>query len=277
MIEGFSTYTGGDFLAFYALLVLGAVVAGVWLPGFLRSDGANRRVSDRYDMAYLVGGPRRVTETALAQLFGLGAIGAAGDRKMRVLRQEGAENALEKDVLRKPGDFGLTEAHKTVSPYLEDIEARLTRDGLLLDKGERMQLRIVSVLPYLAVLAVGWYRRSAGVAEGEPVGYLTALMAVAAVFGLIRLLKLDPRTRGGLAAVAEGRAVSKRLKSAPTGPEMGYGVALFGTAILAGTPYSELHAMRQAASGGDGGYTGDGGDSGGSDGGCGGGCGGCGG
>lgn len=277
MIEGFSTYTGGDFLAFYALLLATAIAAGVWLPGFLRSDGSNRRVTDRYDMAYLVGGPRRVTEAALAQLVGIDAIAAAGERKMRVVRQEGADNALEKDLLRKTGDFGLTEAHKTVSPYIEDIEERLTRGGLLLDKGERNQLRFVSVLPYVAVLAVGWYRRSAGVAEGEPVGYLTALMVAAAVFGFIRLVKLDPRTRGGLAAVAEGKAASKRLKTAPTGPEMGFGVALFGTAILAGTPYSELHAMRQAATSSDSGFSSDdGGDSGGGDGDCGGGCGGCG-
>ena len=38
-------------------------------------------------------------------------------------------------------------------------------------------------------------------------------------------------------------------RTAPTTPEVGYGVALFGTAILAGTPYAELHAMREAARG----------------------------
>ena len=43
MIEGFSTYSGGEFLVFYALLVIGAIIAGVWLPGFLRADGENRR------------------------------------------------------------------------------------------------------------------------------------------------------------------------------------------------------------------------------------------
>ena len=277
MIEGFSTYSGSEFLWFYAVLVFGAIIAGVWLPSFLRADGANRRVSDRYDMANLAGGPKRVTETVLAHLLGTGALQAAGDNKVRVTRQGSGENAMENELLRKSGDFGITEAYKTVSPYIEDIDARLVRDCLLLDKGERTQLRIVSVLPYIAVLAIGWYRRAAGVAEGEPVGYLTGMMIVAGVFALIRFIKLDPRTRGGLAAVAEGKAVSKRLKSAPTGPELGFGVALFGTAILAGTPYSELHAMRQAATGGDGGYTGDSGGDSGDDGGCGGGCGGCGG
>ena len=85
-----------------------------------------------------------------------------------------------------------------------------------------------------------------------------------------------------IAAVADARNISKRLKTAPTTPEVGYGVALFGTAILAGTPYAELHAMREAARGdGSGGYAADDSDSsdgsGSSDSGCGGGCGGCGG
>ncbi|MEX0341781.1 MAG: TIGR04222 domain-containing membrane protein [Erythrobacter sp.] len=278
MIEGFSTYTGGEFLVFYALLVVGAIVAGVWLPGFLRADGENRRIDDRYDMAYLAGGARRVTETALAQLLGTGSLEAAGGNKVRVTRPQGGETALESDLLRKRADFGITSAQNTVSAYINDIKERLVRDRLLLDPSERMQLRIVSVLPYLAVLAVGWYRRSAGLAEGEQVGYLTGLMILAAILGFIRFIKLDPRTRGGLAAVAEGKAISSRLRSAPTGPELGFGVALFGTAILAGTPFSQLHAMRQSASGDGGGYSSDGGDSSSSDGGgCGGGCGGCGG
>ncbi|WP_421991801.1 TIGR04222 domain-containing membrane protein [Qipengyuania sp.] len=278
MIEGFSTYSGGEFLVFYALLVIGAIIAGVWLPGFLRADGENRRVDDRYDMAYLAGGARRVTETVLAQLLGTGSLEAAGGNKVRVAHQQGGENALENDLLRKVTDFGLTEAQRTVGTHIDEIQERLARTRLLLDQSERLQLRIVSVLPYLAVLAVGWYRRSAGIAEGEPVGYLTGLMILAAILGSIRFIKLDPRTRGGLAAVAEGKAISSRLKSAPTGPELGFGVALFGTAILAGTPFSQLHAMRQAASGDGGGYSSDGGDSSSSDGGgCGGGCGGCGG
>lgn len=278
MIDGFSTYTGADFLWFYALMILGSVVAGIWLPAFLRADGESRRITDRYELAYLVGGPKRVTEAVLAHLLGTGALHAAGSRKVTVIERESGEGPLEREILRKTGDFGITEAHKSVSKHTDGLLAGLVRDRLLLTRSERWQLRLVSVLPYLVVLAIGWYRRTAGIGEGEPVGYLTMMMVVLALLATIRLLKLDPRTRGGLAAIAEGKAASARLKSAPIGPELGFGVALFGTAILAGTPFSELHAMRQAASGGDGAYTGDGGgDSGGSDGGCGGGCGGCGG
>ena len=69
MIEGFSTYSGSDFLLFYALLVVAAIVAGVWVPTLLRADGAERSVQDRYEAAFLAGGGKRVAETALAQLL----------------------------------------------------------------------------------------------------------------------------------------------------------------------------------------------------------------
>ncbi len=282
MIEGFSAYSGSDFLLFYALLVVAAIVAGVWVPTLLRADGAERSVQDRYEAAFLAGGGKRVAETALAQLLAEDALAPSGERKVRVIRETAAKHPLEKTLLRKPLPFGLTETYKAIEPHIADIKQRLVRQGLLLADSQRMPLRIVSVLPYLVVLGIGWYRRAAGVAEGEPVGYLTALMVVAAIFALIRFVKLDPRTRGGITAVADARNISKRLKTAPTTPEVGYGVALFGTAILAGTPYAELHAMREAARGdGSGGYAADGSDSsdgsGSSDSGCGGGCGGCGG
>jgi uncharacterized membrane protein YgcG len=56
--------------------------------------------------------------------------------------------------------------------------------------------------------------------------------------------------------------------------EAAMAVALFGTAVLVGTPWQPVHAMRQQQGSGDAGGSG-GSDSGGGDGG--GGCGGCGG
>ena len=152
-------------------------------------------------------------------------------------------------MLRKPLPFGLTETYKAIEPHIADIKQRLVQQGLLLADSQRM-LRIVSVLPYLAVLGIGWYRRAAGVAEGEPVEYLNALMVVAAIFALIRFVKLD-LVPGGIAAVADARNISKRLKTAPTTPEVGYGVALFGTAILAERPLRNCMpcARRRAATG----------------------------
>ena len=86
----------------------------------------------------------------------------------------------------------------------------------------------------------------------------------------------EPRAGGGAAgaqqprsdALAADRARHLRLRQAPQSDEVTLAVALFGTAVLIGSPWEALHSMR-TAQGGDG--------SGGADGGCGGGgCGGCG-
>ena len=280
METSFSTYSGGEFLLFYAALLAAAVVAGFWIPGFLRPDGQRGPVTDRHELAYLAGGAGRMAESVIARLLGIDALVEGAKHKLRAAIPSAGEDRAEQALLRKHGDFGLTEAHNAIKPYAADVDEDLVRKGLLQDKGTRWQMRFMSTVPYLVVLGVGFYRRSAGVAEGEPVGFLTALMVLTFVLGVVRFAKHDPRTRAGQEALDEARVTHVRLQSAPTPPELGYGVALFGTAILVGTPYSQLHAMhRSAISDGSGGYYADGGSDRGSDGGsgCGGGCGGCGG
>ena len=278
METSFSTYSGGDFLLFYAALLAAAVVAGFWIPGFLRSDGQRGSVNDRHELAYLARGAGRMTESVIAQLLGISALVVGAKNKLRATNSSAGEYRAEQALLRKHGDFGLTEAHKAIKPYAADVDADLVRKGLMQDKGTRWQMRFMSTVPYLVLLGVGFYRRSAGVAEGEPVGFLTALMVLTFVLGVVRFAKYDPRTRAGQEALDEARSTHVRLQRAPTPPELGFGVALFGTAILVGTPYSQLHAMSRSAVGdGSGGYYADGGGGGEGGSGCGGGCGGCGG
>lgn len=266
----FSTYSGPDFLLFYGALLIAAIIAGFWIPAFLRKDGQAHPVTDRLDLAWLAGGAARVTESVLARLLGSGAIGVA-DKKLRVVDSRTGSDFVENTILRLGGDFTLRDAHKSVKTYADDVDERLTNRGLLLERADRWTMRLAAVSPYLLVLGVGFYRRSAGLADGEDVGLLTLMMAAVAFFALLRFARFDVRTRAGQAALAEGQEAHARLRSAPTSPELGLGVALFGTGVLAGTPYSDLHTMRQSTSGGS--------DSGCSSGdsGCGGGCGGCGG
>lgn len=279
MQTSLSSYSGPEFVLFYALAMLAAVIAGVWLPRFLRADGQERPVTDRLELAWLAARSGRVTEAVLARLLGTGVLEPVGSNKLRVVRDERGGDRADQAIMRISGEFGITEAHKTLKPTIAEVESRLVGNGQALDSGGRWSMRLASILPYLAVLALGWYRREAGLAEGEPVVFLTIMMVVLAVMALIRFAVLDPRTRAGQDAVAEAQERSSRLKTAPTQPELGLGVALFGTAVLVGTPFSELHAMRQAAVGdGSGGFSSDSSSSGdgGGDGG-GGGCGGCGG
>jgi uncharacterized protein (TIGR04222 family) len=280
MVTDFSAMTGMEFLVFYAALMAAAVVGGIWLPHFVRGEGREQQVTDADQLAYLAGGPARFTEMVLARLLGSGILADASDNKLRILRPNGGESPAERALTAGGGTVGITAAFKTTKPYAELLDAELRERELLMERSSRWIMRLIATLPYLFVLLVGFYRRSAGEALGEPTGFLTMMMMVTGALAVWRFAKLDPRTRAGQAAVEAAKDQSARLKSAPTEPELGLGVALFGTAILAGTPYSQLHAMKKAASTGvDGGYASDsgGGDSGCGGGGCGGGCGGCGG
>ncbi len=284
METDFSTYSGGQFLLFYGLLGVAAIIASIWVPAFLRDEGHDGVVTETSEWAYLAGGSRRLVEATIARLIGVEALKVTSDRKLTVARPDGGENVIEKTLLRKVGNFGLKSAHRTAADYAEQVDQRLVDKGLLLDRGARSTMRLLTAAPILVVLAIGGYRLWAGLNQGEPVGFLIGIMVFLTVIMLARMGKLNPRTRAGDAALASSKAVQSRLRSAPTSPELGTGVALFGTAVLVGTPYSELHAMRNAAgANGAGGYAGDGdggsdgGSDGGGDSGCGGGCGGCGG
>ncbi len=82
----------------------------------------------------------------------------------------------------------------------------------------------------------------------------------------------DRRTLAGREALAEVQARADRLRRAPTHGEVDMAVALFGTAVLAASPWEDLHRLRSRSDGGDSGGGDSAGDGG--DGGC-GGCGGC--
>ncbi len=276
---GFSSYDGGEFLIFYGALIVAAAVAAFWIPGFLRPDGHDQVLSDSEATAYLVGGKQRFAESVTASLFARGALRVEGKRFIKTSRAEG-ETSAERDLLRHVGDLNWTTAKRRLHDHAAAMDRHLVSKGLLMEQGDRTRLRLFSVAPFVIVFAIGIYRWQAGSGEGEPVGYLTIMLAVIVALGLLRLFASNPRTRAGDEALERAMASSQRLRSATTSGETGLAVGLFGTAVLVGTPYAPLHAMRQAGAGDAGAAGGCGGDSGGGDGGSGcggGGCGGCGG
>ncbi|KLI64076.1 hypothetical protein AAV99_07970 [Aurantiacibacter marinus] len=272
-------------MLFYVLLFAASAGASIFITIRVRPDGRTSTTHDAAELAYLAGGERRLTEATLASLIAADAVKVTADRKLWSVQAGAGETAPEKAVSRITGDFGLKAAHKAIIPHARKINADLVRKGLLMDDSERFRLRMMAAIPFLLILAVGMWRLLGGVLQGAPVGFLVALMVVTVVVMIVRVARMSPLTVAGENLLDQRYEEQSRLRAAPRGSEMGMGVALFGTAILVGTPFSELHAMKAAAgANGVGGYAGDGGDSGdggGSDGGgsgCGGGgCGGCGG
>lgn len=273
METGLSQLSGADFLVFYACLMAIGLALAIWLGHWLRPDGRELPVENSEELAVLAGGAARHAEAVAARLLGTGAIEVIGKHSVAPTRGAVGHSPAEKALTGRLSPVkwdGITGALK--EPYRE-LRDRLVDKGLLVSTGEQWQLRALATLPLIGVLALGAYRYRAGAALGEPVEYLTLLMAVTGVLALLRFFIMSARTRAGEEALAKAREQASRLKRAPLPGEAGTAVALFGTAVLVGTPFAQLHAMRQA-SGSDGGgsSSSDGGS------GCGGGgCGGCGG
>lgn len=267
---GFSSYTGTDFLIFYGALIVAAVVAGVWIAHFIQPEGTIKQVDDSEELAYLAGGNVRLTESTLANLFATDRLNLDKREFIPVAGQAGA-SAGENALLGRHSSFKWAEAQRALKSHAQQIDRKLVRAALLVPENERFLLRLLPTTPYIFLLVLGAYRWMMGNAEGEPVGFLTGMMILTLVLALIRFSTVSPRTSGGDIALREARANSERIRNTPQGHEVGVGVALFGTGILAGTPYAPVHAARPQ---GDGGSSGN--DSDGDGGGCGGGCGGCG-
>jgi uncharacterized protein (TIGR04222 family) len=271
---------GGPFLELYATLLVAAVAAGFIIPSLMRPRGSPRYVTDPDQLAFLAGGAARFQETVTARLLAARTLVMSDRKRFDVIAHEGAMSAAERSVLALPAPLGWQEIRRALSSHLGPLEDKMIRAGLLIDREMRRRIRLQAVLPYIALIVFGAAKWEIGINRHRPVGYLTALLIVTAVLALVRWASIDRRTRAGRDALAEARHRAQRLSIAPTNPEIGLGVALFGTAVLAGSGWADFHRLRQAAS--SGGYGGDGGSScgggGGGGGGCGGGgCGGCGG
>ncbi len=271
----FETWTGADFLAFYAVMLLTCAGLSLWIPANLRGEGRLREVEDPEEIAVLSGGPQRFTLAVLADLLARGGVAPADKSRVEVTRTDIEAGRAGKAILRKVGAFGMREATLTLKNDADRIAQDLARRGLLLGRGELSKLRWLSIAPFALLFVIGLYRQQAGAAEGEPTGFLIAFLALTAVCAVMRFATISQTTHAGQKVLQNWIDRSSRLRRAPEGGEVKLAVGLFGSGVLAGTPFAHVHAMRQSNTGGDGGSSSDGGGDGG--GGCGGGCGGCGG
>jgi uncharacterized protein (TIGR04222 family) len=273
-MELFSSWTGSDFLSFYIMLLGASMLAAWWIPSHLRAEGRRSDSPDAESIALLAGGPAGYTNSVVADLYARGGLKHYADGKLYIEQPDLPANPAGKTVLsaRQPLTHNL--ADKLLAAHAARVAARLQREGLMLRPEELSRLRWLSIAPFIALFMLGLYRHRAGSAIGEPTGFLTLLLILTAVLALVRFWKCDRRTLSGIEVVQRLRRTSDRLRRAPMADEAAMAVALFGTAVLVGTPWQPVHAMRQQQGSGDAGGSG-GSDSGGGDGG--GGCGGCGG
>lgn len=277
-MELFSSWTGSDFLLFYSALLVFSGVAAWLMPGWLREPGRRGTIDDDFEsVAVLAGGRARLTNSLLAELYVQGGLAEGPKRKLAIADRSAAVSPAARTLLEADAPLSHAEAKRALGGHAERVAARLRRAGLLMRASEHTRLRWLSITPFAASFLIGLYRQRAGAALGEPTGLLVLLLVLTAIAAVTRFATIDPRTVAGLAAIRDLRAKNDRFARAPRPEEAAMAVALFGTAVLVGTPWEPVHALRRPE--GDAGSGGDtsGGDSDGGSGCGGGGCGGCGG
>ena len=272
---GLAQYDARDFLVLYcALIVLGWLLA-VIVPMILRPVGEAAVPADVGQYAALASGRSRYAETIMAGLLASGRLELEG-KTFHVRDRQGAQGGAETRLMSLGDSFGWNTFVRAIDGGYRADRNALIEGGLLTRPGEALSVRLLAAVPMILIVLLGLYRFQAGRAQGEPIAILAVLIVLGMVVVGWRLLAGPRRTREGIRALKDARQDHVGLKRAPTRDQMALGVAIFGTAVLAGTPFDPLHAMRHGGGDAGGGYAGDGGDGGGS--GCGGGgCGGCGG
>lgn len=271
---GVFDWTGGPFLLLYIILLAIVVLLGIIIPARMRPEGRQRPVTDPEQLAYLAGGSTRLADTVTARLLAAKAL-VVGDKGRFDILSRNAATAAETGVLALTAPLDWARIERAVRPEATRIQSDLERAGLMLDRGERANLRYWALLPYAMLLMFGATKLAIGVERDRPVGFLIALLVVTAILALIRAGTIARLTRAGTEALVTARKNADRIRRAPQTAETGIAVALFGTAVLAGSELDAFHKLRAGSGDGSGG----GGDSGSGDGGCGsggGGCGGCG-
>lgn len=262
---------GPHFLMLYSLLAAMALVLSLAIPPWLRPPGRPGRLRGDDELALLAGGADRLAEATVTRLMARGAL-TAGSSSLTVRDPRAGETIAERRVLALSSPAPWTAVQGAIHEPARALRRDLTARGLLVEPGEAAQLRLLHALPLVLLLAFGCTKWVIGTLRDRPVGILTALLVVTLVAVVLRLAVLNPRTRAGEAALADARRQHSRLRRAATSEEAPTAVALFGTAVLAGSFLADFHRLRSAASGSDSGSSGDTGG-----GGCGGGgCGGCG-
>lgn len=265
--------TAEPFLQLYMILFATVIVAGFIIPRWLRPDGRSARVTDTRQLAYLAGGATRFADAVVTRLLAARALVLIGKKSFHVAARSGGDTPADRSVLAIPGEVRWPVIEMALKPYAQPVRSKLVAAGLMMDDGLTLQMRFWQTLPYLLLLVFGSIKLLVGVERDRPVGYLTLLLILTAVFAVIRWVAVDRRTRGGHEVLNRARDDAERLRRAPTADETDRAVALFGTSVLIGSGLGDYHTLRTASSGDSGGGSSDGGG-----GGCGGGgCGGCGG
>lgn len=291
-------FTGPHFLGFYAELIVVTFFAAAglrWLGRRPHDDPPTNLDLGPYDVAYLAGGERLATYSALANLVRTGAV--IVDRTSHQVKRgdEPPTDAPELEkALHAQLDPHLGTAVSAVPQHaaavLREIRGRLEEMALVPSRHRFLQSYWLSLALVFALFTFGAIKVAVGISRNKPVLFLSLMAAGALVVGLLTFARPARRSGRGERALRmlrdQHRALETTARRDPerlTSDDLGLAIGLYGLGILTVGPLADLRAtVQQSGAASSGWYgCGTGGSCGGGDGGgagCGGGgCGGCGG
>lgn len=280
---------GPEFLAWYLLLGTAALVVALILRQLARPRGSTYVVDDPYEAALLEGGSKGLALAVIGSLIHRKVIEVVG----RTLKSDQAPTETLRPVeelvlgVARLG-MDVRDAVASVSGWTSETEKKLVERRLLMTDEHRIFNALVTLVPLIAVLVLGFAKVRIGVDRGRPVGILLFFLLGTLVVMAIVAVKTPRVMKNVSAALAEARSRNEGLREtgrsgtlgALDGRDVALGVALFGLGPFVGTSLGPLQAALSPPPS-SGGF-----DSGSScssscgsscGGGCGGGCGGCGG
>lgn len=268
-------WTAGPFLTLYVALAAVAIIACVVLRKRIGGGRSRPAKLDALELAYLAGGPQRVSDALTVALLTAKAGKLSPDGRNIELLHGGVRLPPPVEpfaALLGSGTVTRLELQKRVKDGVERIKAKLQGLGLTPSAEQLSVYRWQTVALMLVPLLLGLNKMFVGFERGKPVGFLIALLVIT-FFTALTLLSAPLVTKAGKQALADHQAQNARAARAPRDHELMLAVALSGLVVLSGTAYAEMHKAAQADGTSGSGCGGGGGDGGGGGGGC-GGCGG---
>lgn len=252
-------WTGDVFLKWYLPVLIGGILAAFLIRHILWPDDADVPENLRYyEVASLKGNWKLAVNSVLAKLLtSKQVVAEVKGTKTKFLIAESSgpddgsfESAVAQSLMRSTG-LTMTDLHHELQGQGSELEESLRRKGLLTGNASyALAARAYSFLIMLAVAAVGAAKVSVGYSRGKPVGFLIALLVIAAVLAiwcLIRTRQTGTVRRWLRQQQRERAGLKEAVGAAFRSPEsVAIGTALFGAAALSGDQLLPLKTTWQA-------------------------------
>ena len=239
-----------DFLVVLGLSIVAAVCVGRVIRSAMRTPNPLPEDADRQlsweQTAYLGGGAGRLTTAAVARLVGRGLAKISDDGKTLTTTGPvgGDMTRVESAVF---GALPVSNKATALKPVQQAVDAafakeaeRLEAERLTLTTAQKVGIGFASLVP-LAVVLLGLALLCLWVLRLAAMLYLLGVVFLPlAAFTLVGSLRLSNRGRALLAKQKERHEALKSGTRWESNSDAGMAVALFGTAVLAGTAIAPL-------------------------------------